>query len=173
MISFRKKENKYESLVKSFYQSLYRYAFWISKNRQVAEDLVQETFVRAWKNLDQLKDVDSAKPWLFTILNRENARRFSRKQLPIVELSEEWKMEQVAEQNNGLDSLSLQRTILGLAEEYREPLVLQVIGGFSTNEISTILKLNSNTVSTRLFRARAELKKIMVSDNNLGVESNG
>lgn len=167
------KDKQFESLVKSFYQPLYRYAYWVSKSRSAAEDLVQETFTRAWKNLHQLKDIESAKPWLFTILNRENARRFERKQLPIVELNEEWQLEQVADDRDDVSRMIIRRAIFQLAETYREPLVLQVIGGLSTDEIASVLKINSNTVSTRLFRARAELKKRMNETPQSRGETNG
>lgn len=160
-------------MVRSFYQSLYRYAFWSCKNKSIAEDLVQETFARAWKNIHQLKSVESAKPWLFTILNRENARRFSRKQLPMVELTDEWNFEHIADKNDALKNMSLHRAILKLSNDYREPLVLQVEAGFSTKEIAAIMNLNANTVSTRLFRARAELKNIILVDENRGGLSNG
>ena len=153
------KDKQYESLVKSFYQPLYRYAYWKCKSRSIAEDLVQETFTRAWKNLHQLKDSSSAKPWLFTILNRENARRFERKQLPIVELSEEWQLEQVTDNKDEIQSMLVRRAIFKLPDNFREPLALQVIGGLSTNEIAEVMEVKLNTVSTRLFRARAELKK--------------
>jgi len=152
-------DQQFESLVKSFYQPLYRYAYWKCKNRPLAEDLVQETFTRAWKNLSQLKDVKAAKPWLFTILNRENARRFERKQLPIVELSEEWQLEQIADGKDDLQKMMIRRAIFNLPDQFREPLALQIIGGLSTNEIAEVMDINQNTVSTRLFRARAELKQ--------------
>ena len=167
------KDKQFESLVKSFYQPLYRYAYWVTKSRSIAEDLVQETFARAWKNLHQLKDIESAKPWLFTILNRENARRFERKQLPIVELSEEWQLEQVADDRDDVKRMMIRRSIFQLADTYREPLVLQIIGGLSTDEIANVLKINSNTVSTRLFRARAELKKQMSETPQSRGETNG
>jgi RNA polymerase sigma-70 factor (ECF subfamily) len=169
----RKIEQQYESLVRSYYQSLYRYAFWASKNKAVAEDLVQETFEKAWKNIHQLKDIDSAKPWLFTILNRENARRFSRKQLEMVKLTEEWNFEHIADKNNAIEKVSLQRAILKLPIDYREPLVLQIEAGFSTDEIAAIMNLNSNTVSTRLFRARTALKEMMSTNDNKKDYTNG
>ncbi len=169
-----KKNNSYfDSLVRSFYRPLYRYAFWISKDKQIAEDLVQETFTRAWKNIHQLKKVDAAKPWLFTILNRENARRFSRKQLPMKELTEDWDMEHIADKNNDLHDLSLQRAIMTLSDDYRDPLVLQIVAGFSTDEIASLLKLKSNTVSTRLFRARAELRSLMTKVDSKKGKYNG
>ncbi len=167
------KDRQFESLVKSFYQPLYRYAYWSTKNKAVAEDLVQETFTRAWKNINQLKEVKSAKPWLFTILNRENARRFERKQLPVVEMTEEWQLEQLADKKNDIDTMLMRRAIFKLAENYRQPLVLQVIAGLTTDEIANVLKLNSNTVSTRLFRARAELKSQLSSQQPERGENNG
>ncbi|TQV74113.1 sigma-70 family RNA polymerase sigma factor [Aliikangiella marina] len=167
------KDKQFESLVKSFYQQLFRYAYWLSKSRSIAEDLVQETFTRAWKNIHQLKDFNSAKPWLFTILSRENARRFERKQLPLVELNEEWQLEQIADGRDDLQSMFLRRAIYKLPDQYRQPLSLQIIGGLSTNEIADVMEVNLNTVSTRLFRARAELKKLMVDNSQERGSNNG
>ncbi|WP_210418763.1 sigma-70 family RNA polymerase sigma factor [Aliikangiella coralliicola] len=167
------KDKQFESLVRSFYQPLYRYAYWNTKNRAAAEDLVQETFTRAWKSLHQLKDIDAAKPWLYTILSRENARRFERKQLPMVELSEEWQLEQIAENQDDIETMLLRRAIFQLPDNFRQPLALQVIGGLSTEEIAEVLELNGNTVSTRLFRARAELKRQMSQTQSIRGKNNG
>lgn len=57
--------------------------------------------------------------------------------------------------------------------EYREPLFLQVIGGFSGEEIAEILELNKNTVMTRLFRARNQLKEMLDSSENYRGQQNG
>ena len=158
-------DKQFESLVKSFYKPLYRYAYWLAKDPAIAEDILQETFARAWKNLHQLKDLNSAKSWLYTILSRENARRFERKQLPMSDFTEDWQFEQIAAQKDDIQTLNLRRAIFSLPENLREPLSLQVIAGFSTEEIAEVLSLNSNTVSTRLFRARVALKKLFESDS--------
>lgn len=55
------KQKRYEALVYALHGDLFRYAFWLCHDRQVAEDLVQETFLRAWKALDSLKDEKAAK----------------------------------------------------------------------------------------------------------------
>ena len=60
-----------------------------------------------------------------------------------------------------------------LAEEYREPLLLQVLGGFSGEEIAEILDLNKNTVMTRLFRARNKLKEALDKDIQARGQHNG
>ena len=63
---------------------LLRFAWWLARDRAVAEDVVQETLIRAWKSREELKDMAAARPWLFTIARREHARLFERKRLPTV-----------------------------------------------------------------------------------------
>ncbi|MEM7401669.1 MAG: sigma-70 family RNA polymerase sigma factor [Pseudomonadota bacterium] len=70
--------SQFEAMVNAYSKDLYRYGLWLTKDAQVAEDLVQETFLRAWKAMDQLKDPKAVKSWLFTIYRRENARRFEK-----------------------------------------------------------------------------------------------
>ena len=77
----KNKEQQFQALVDAYHKPLYRYAYWLTSDESVAEDLVQETFMRAWRSLDSLQNVDAAKSWLITILRRENARRFQRKSL--------------------------------------------------------------------------------------------
>lgn len=97
---------------------------------------------------------------MLTIVRRENARYFSRKQLDIIDL----------EQNNLVDTMSnsieketeyehIRNQITLLAPEYREPLIMQTLLGFSSDEIAAQLMLTTNTVNTRLFRAREQLKR--------------
>jgi RNA polymerase sigma-70 factor, ECF subfamily len=167
------KQQQFESLVRSFYEPLYRFALWKTHSRNVAEDLVQETFTRAWKNLHQLQDLKSAKAWLFTIINRENARRFERKQLPMVELSDVWQLESISDGRDDIETLLIRQAILKLPEIYSTPLALQIIGGLSTDEIAQCLTLNQNTVSTRLFRARTELKLLLQNSQRSRGNNNG
>ncbi len=153
------KQVRYEALVKGLHADLYRYAYWLCHEKQIAEDLVQETFLRAWRALDSLKDEKAAKSWLITILRRENARRFERKRFEMSEYEEATITDtQSLSSEQDIENHWLREKINSLPEEYREPLVLQVIGGFSGEEIANLLSLNKNTVMTRLFRARNQLK---------------
>ncbi|SDI52693.1 RNA polymerase sigma-70 factor, ECF subfamily [Ferrimonas sediminum] len=166
------KQNRYESLVRALNTELYRYAYWLSGNPTVAEDLVQETFLRAWKALDSLKDDKAAKAWLITILRRENARRFERKQLDVSDIDDYQVADNHATSNEQLvDNALLRKHIAALAEDYREPLVLQVLHGFNGDEIAEIMGLNRNTVMTRLFRARNQLRE-KLEDKSLSRELN-
>jgi RNA polymerase sigma-70 factor, ECF subfamily len=153
-------QQRYEQLVQQYHADLYRYAYWLCKDPDITKDIVQETYLRAWKNLDSLIDIKAAKAWLFTILRRENARRFERKQ---------FNYDNDAEQDllvdpdhispaQAYDNDKLREQISQLPQEYREPLILQVLAGFSSDEIAAMLKLNVNTVNTRLFRARNKLR---------------
>ena len=168
------KQLKYEALVRAYSTDLYRYAYWLCHDGSIAEDLVQETFLRAWRSLESLKDQNAAKSWLITILRRENARRFERKQFDLVDIDDH----QVEDSGSvgseqEMENHLLRRQIGQLQEEYREPLLLQVIGGFSGDEISSILGLNRNTVMTRLFRARNQLKEALESTNQFKGAENG
>jgi RNA polymerase sigma-70 factor (ECF subfamily) len=141
---------------------MYRYAAWLSRDKAIAEDVVQEALLRAWKSLDALRDDTSAKQWLLTIVRRENARYFERKRLETVDI-DNLTASQAAllavEDDDELDDM--RQAIFELDDEYREPLVLQVLMGFSTNEIAEQMGLKQGAVLTRLHRARARLKEKM------------
>ena len=167
------KHQRYEALVKAFHADIYRYAFWLIKDQSIAEDVVQETFLRAWRSLDALNDEKAAKSWLITILRRENARRFERKQFDTVDIDDCHIQDDTQHADGDLKDRELQRLIGGLSVEYREPLILQLIFGFSGEEIANQLGLNKNTVMTRLFRARNQLKEALEKQNEQRGRVNG
>ncbi|RSD31986.1 sigma-70 family RNA polymerase sigma factor [Vibrio pectenicida] len=166
------RQRKYEALVRAYHRDLYRYAYWLCKDKSVAEDLVQETCLRAWKSLESLQDEKAAKSWLITILRRENARRFERKQFDLVDIDDHANDAKVSDAPHH-QSQWIQAQIMKLEDEYREPLFLQVVGGFSGEEIGEILGLNKNTVMTRLFRARNQLKDMLDTENCHRGQQNG
>ena len=166
------KQRKYEALVRAYHRDLFRYAYWLCKDKTIAEDLVQETCLRAWKSLDSLQDEKAAKSWLITILRRENARRFERKQFDLVDIDDHGNDASVSDDPHHQHQW-LQVQIMKLEIDYREPLFLQVIGGFSGDEIADILDLNKNTVMTRLFRARNQLKEMLDTEEAERGQHNG
>lgn len=151
---------RFERLVNAVSSDLYRYAFMLCRNRAMAEDLVQETFMRAWRFLDSLREESKAKSWLMTTLRREFARQFERYQPPFDDVE----LEQIA----GGDGINpevwaVRRGLAKLPDKYREVLVLQVIGGYTGAEMAEMLELPRATVNTRLFRARQRLRDILES----------
>jgi RNA polymerase sigma-70 factor (ECF subfamily) len=145
-----------------------RFAFWLSRDHALAEDVVQETMLRAWKAQDSLQDEAAAKPWFLTIVRREYARSFERKRFVTVDVDElvarEEPMLAAAEEENLAE---LRNALFKLPDEYREPLMLQVLLGFSTAEISSELGLSDAAVLTRLFRARKQLRALCGEDTSL------
>ena len=161
------RQQRYEALVNEYYNDIYRYAFWLSKSQHTAEDLVQETFLRAWRALDSLQNTGAAKAWLFTILRRENARLYEKYRPELDDIDDHSIAETVQlEPEQELEREMLHHAMNQLEPEYRDPLLLQVIGGFSGDEIAHMLDLNTNTVMTRLFRARNKLKARFNSEDN-------
>lgn len=166
------KQKRYEALVNALHSDIFRYAYWLVKDKAVAEDIVQETFLRAWKSLDSLKDEKAAKSWLITILRRENARRFERKQFDLVDLDDVSVADESLSNETEMEHRELRKLMADLSDEYREPLMLQIIFGYSGEEIAEQLGLNKNTVMTRLFRARNQLKESLEkADNSRGYQN--
>jgi RNA polymerase sigma-70 factor (ECF subfamily) len=148
-------QTRFEALVNAWATDLYRFAFWLCRDRTRAEDLVQETFLRAWRSLGNLREEKAAKSWLITILRREHARGYER-------YTPEWEDTELddlaADGVSHVDALQLRRGLALLPEEYREPLLLQVLGGYNCDEIAALLNLSKGAVMTRLFRARQKLR---------------
>jgi len=69
------KQRRYDSLVRALHTDIFRYAFWLCGDKHVAEDITQETFLRAWRALDSLNDDKAAKGLLITILRREKCTK--------------------------------------------------------------------------------------------------
>lgn len=146
-------------LFESMRPDLLRFARWLTRDRALAEDVVQEALLRAWRSRDALKDPACSRAWLLTIVRREHARLYERKRLDIVSLNEEFAHEGgPLLSRDDSDVHALRSAIVQLPLEYREPLIMQVLGGFSVEEIARELHLSSSAVLTRLFRARNKLR---------------
>jgi RNA polymerase sigma-70 factor, ECF subfamily len=150
-----------ERLFESLRPELLRFAWWLARDRAVAEDVVQEALLRAWRSRDALKDPAAARGWLLTIVRREHARLYERKRLEVTDLDAVVAAEDSRLAAADSDELvGLRRAITQLPDEYRVPLVMQVLGGFTTDEIAKELALSTAAVLTRLFRARNRLRRI-------------
>ncbi len=154
-----KRRQRFDKLVAVFHQDMYRFAAWLSRDKAIAEDVVQEALLRAWKSLDALRDDAAAKQWLLTIVRRENARYFERRRLETVDIDDLSASQAALLAETPNEELNdLRQAIFELDDDYREPLVLQVLMGYSTNEIAEMMGLKQGAVLTRLHRARHKLK---------------
>jgi len=163
MALFESRQSSFESLVRAYSTELYRYAYWLCRDRFTAEDLVQEAFARAWRGWQNLRDGAATKSWLYTILRNEHARLYERKR-PEIDDSQE--LDEIVDTGSGsvFDQFEMRQALEALPPTYREPLLLQVLGGFSCAEIGDMLKISEGAVMTRLTRARLALRKIVGND---------
>ncbi|CAM3867752.1 RNA polymerase sigma factor [Mesobacillus zeae] len=149
---------------------LHYLAFSVTRDVHLAEDVVQETFVKAFKKMDTIESTEKVGAWLSAIATRtaiDFLRAEKRKHwMPADQLI----MEQVLyypesgltpeeEVDIRLFKEELNRSVFTLSEEYREVLILRLQYGLQEKEIASVLDLKSATVKSRLHRARKQLKQ--------------
>lgn len=150
-------------LVTQYYESLYRYAYRLSGSQVDAEDLTQETFLKAQTQFAQLRDPTRAKPWLFAILRNAYLHRVradkGKTSLSLNTIGE------LPEKNESLvpevGSEELQRALNNLEEGFRTPLILYFFEDFSYRDISEQMNLPIGTVMSRLNRAKEYLRRVL------------
>ena len=148
---------QFESIVEAYADDLYRYAYYLCGNRHNAEDLVQETFAIGWRAFHQLREINAAKAWLIKTMRREHYKRTS--------VADTLGLEDVAEIDFAAtdapldhgDRLDVESKLRALPVVSREVLILQLLFGYSTSEISQLLNIGETAVCSRLYRARARL----------------
>jgi RNA polymerase sigma-70 factor (ECF subfamily) len=154
------RRQRFDRVVTVFHAALYRYAAWLCRDPGIAEVVLQESLLRAWKSLDALRDDTAAKQWLLAIVRRENARYFERKTLNMVDIDELSPAQAAMFTDSGDPELDeVREAIYRLEDGYREPLLLQVLMGYSTQEIAELIGIKRGAVLTRLHRARQKLKE--------------
>lgn len=150
-------KTRFTQWVEAYGQELYRFALRLAREPHLAEDLVQETWLRAWRYIDRLQNEQSARAWLFSILHRENARRHSNTKA--MEVNGDTTLDTIQDVSPQPDQKVLMRDVFTLLpESYRSVLILQAQGGYSCREIAELLELSPNAVMVRLSRARALIK---------------
>jgi RNA polymerase sigma-70 factor (ECF subfamily) len=168
---FRSKadQQRFEQLCAPLKGDVFRFLYWLCRDRSLAEDIMQETLLRAWKSFDSLSDEAAVKPWLLTIARRELARTYERKRLSLVDLDSASAADLEAFTVEDDHELSeMRRAILQLDIAHREPLVLQVLLGYSTEEIAQHLQISLPAVLTRLHRARHALRRKLMGSRDEG-----
>ncbi len=164
-------QHRFEMLARAQTPGLYRYAYWLCRDRALADDLVQETLLRAWRSLDSLREEAAARRWLITILRNEFMRELGKRRDTVA--IDDLPLPDARASVGGADTdvHDVRRAMWKLTPEYREPLALQVIMGCSTQEIADTLGLTQGTVLTRLHRARNQLREMLgLGGSQLGEE---
>ncbi|MBV8829961.1 MAG: sigma-70 family RNA polymerase sigma factor [Acidobacteriaceae bacterium] len=152
---------------------LYGYAMTLARNQAEAEDLVQETYLRALQAFERLRPDSNLKSWLFTILRniRLNQVRDGVSKPPVTEMDGPSDCPRQFEDKSAKDPLYLymnkakqadvQKAIEELPAVYREVIVLREFEELSYDEIAQVLDCPPGTVMSRLSRAREKLKEML------------
>jgi len=160
-------EAAFAEIVKRYQRAVYRVVYALTRNASDADDLAQDTFVRAYRALDRFRVGEPLYPWLSRIavnlaysLFRTRRRRPEVSIEPLVEAGQQWAAhdDPAAETADRERSEHLRQSFAGLSPEHQSILVLRVVQDLSYEEIAQALDIPLGTVMSRLSRARAELK---------------
>jgi RNA polymerase sigma-70 factor, ECF subfamily len=158
----------FTEIVRRYQRVVYRVAYGLTRHTSDADDLSQETFVRAYQALGRFRVGEPLQPWLSRIavnlaysLFRRRKRRPETALEPLVEAGEQWAAagDDPSEETSQRErSAQLDAAFAELTPEHQAVLVLRVVQDLSYDEIATALGIPPGTVMSRLSRARAELK---------------
>ncbi len=166
-------DGAFGELVRRYDRNVFRIAQHITQNREDAEDVVQDAFLKAYTNLQQFQEQSKFYTWLVRIAVNEALMKLRRRRPGIVSLDEEIQVgedsvpREVAdwspnpEQNYNQEELReiLSRTIQGLPPGFRTVFILRDVEGLSTEETAEALELSIPAVKSRLLRARLQLRE--------------
>lgn len=151
-----KKANMFEQFINENIDAAYRFAFTYAKNKEDAEDILNESVVKALRSLHTLKDPAKIKSWFYTIIARTALNHIKNRQ-KIVYLEDD-AMEHLEPLTDDYSHISFEELMESLDPKYRQILVLRFLEDMTISEVAQILELNENTVKSRLYRALERLK---------------
>ena len=165
------KQKIFDELFSQYHQAVFGFFLAKTSHRERAEDLLQETFLRVWKNIEDLRGESTSrmKSWIFRVARnllidfyrRRDTRRSSRKELERGSQNlKNYSRNGVAKKTHQDDILArLDEEIKSLPGEERTILHMSVMGELSSQEIGEALEMPPGTVRYRLHEARRRLKK--------------
>jgi RNA polymerase sigma-70 factor (ECF subfamily) len=164
----------YDQLVRQYERRVFRIAQNITQNREDAEDVVQDAFLKAYKNINRFQGNSKFYTWLVRIAVNEALMKLRKRRTSrVVSMDDEVQTEEGAiprefadwspnpEQMYGREELSeiLNKTVQGLPPAFRTVFTLRDVDGLSTEETAEALKLSVPAVKSRLLRARLQLRE--------------
>lgn len=162
----------FEQLVTAYQGGVYRLALRMCGSAAAAEDVAQEAFLSAWKNLPQFRGDSQFSTWLYRLtthaaidyLRRE--KRHEASDIDDVTVADETSSPQETVERSETQT-AVRDALAALSPEYREVILLRYMQELSYTEIGIALHLPSGTVKSRLNRAKGQLKEILRQSGNI------
>ena len=160
----RDRDEILDQLMLTYGKDVWNYAYFLTRRRDLAEDIAQDVFVKAYRNMHTFRGTSSVKSWLFSIARRTALdymksawmrkvtllpSRFLQDTHPSAET--EWFCRE--------EQREVWRTVMELPQKQREPLLLYAHYKFSIREIAELLQVTEGTVKSRLHRARLAMNR--------------
>ncbi len=150
------KKQALENFLTANIDSAYRFAYTYTKNRRDAEDVVNESVVKALRSVNTLKDTAYIKPWFYRIISN-TALTYIKKSHKVTFINIEDAPESINEKDAYSD-ISFNSIIDKLSIKYKPVIVLRFLENMTISEIANVLNVNESTVKTRLYKALSILK---------------
>jgi RNA polymerase sigma-70 factor, ECF subfamily len=169
----------FEDLAMPLLDSLHNFARWIARNPNDAEDLVQETYLKALRGFASFQPGTNFRAWMFQILRNtfwSSCSKLERRMTVAMDLEEEGPAVAVENETpetvlmKRSDSCLLQNAIDSLPVHYRETLLLCEVEEMSYREIAEILSIPTGTVMSRLSRARKAIRESLCSQSTQKIQ---
>ena len=143
--------------------SLRAFGTSLTGNSDRADDLVQETLMKAWKHHDSFTEGTNFKAWLFTILRNEFYSQLRKRSREVEDADGAYaaRLASPPEQHGHLEIADLKTALGKLPADQREAVVLVGVSGFSYEEAAEICKVAVGTIKSRVNRARHRLAELM------------
>ncbi|MBA4191855.1 MAG: hypothetical protein C0467_28075 [Planctomycetaceae bacterium] len=154
-------------LVERYWDRLYRWLYHVTRDRHAAEDLTQETFLKALAALKSFRPGSNFRAWVFRIghnnfVNQKRADRRTKHQLPEDAAAPDIGTEAAIENRETLEVVA--KAVAELPEDFRAALTLRVEEELSFREVAKILNTTEETARWRVFKARQKLMKVLAPE---------
>ena len=155
----------FAQLIERYWDRLYRWLYRMTRDRHTAEDLTQETFLKALAAVKTFRAGSNFRAWVFRIghnnfVNQKRAERRTKVPLPEDVAAAELGLAETATENReALEAVA--RAVADLPSDFRAALTLRVEEGLSFREVARILNTTEETARWRVFKARQKLMKVL------------
>lgn len=167
------KQDTYKLLFNLYYNKAYRTAYMITKDYALAEDIVQESFIKAFRNIHQLRDVDKFASWLTTIIKNTAINLFCKNNntVPVDDVEKIIPfLREISQSDKSLDDIIINKelktivfnAVMGLNDKYKDIFIFRYYSGFSYEQIAAELNMSVGTVKSRLSRGREIIRQVLL-----------